>query len=747
MDDDGHDDFISIGQPLIIPSADTGLNDDDSNNDPEPNKWTPAWQQEVRDEQGRRRFHGAFTGGFSAGFYNTVGSAEGWTPTTFHSSRHQRTERKQQRIEDYMDDEDLQQLRGEVTASGVFSRPIHAKGEVPSDLAPFESRADRVLADAIAPVRDPIGIRLLKAMGWRPGQGIGPRRRRPEQKGLQDVYASMHVFAPENTRLPLIQEALDERRRQQMTVQVVMAGQTVKKQFKGLGFTENKVSLKPLQAQQQQGGQVKGLGVRGTAFGVGVFEDDDEDIYGGSDLKAFMNEIRDEEEDEAVSKKKKSKHAVFKPPVKTSTIPGFQVSDRPLFSVLVFDGPRVPLNFVPNPTFEQRKVARPLDLSADQRGQMLSEPLVTSSTSKEEASVVTSEDPRTWPGLPSEAAQSALKGFLPFASDPSKKERYIAFLKFHAKEGPLESYQRLLPSRMRSTERMQEWNEFRQAAMIFQPLSGAIADRFVIGKNNGEDGDGTESKEERLIKDKAAALAAKNEVKCRREVKVFMPSRLLCKRFNVPNPYPDGSALPTFQLNVQTNVPETFMSLPKEATAKSFSVSLDGAVSRGRDVATQMIIKRAEDPIPQRSGDLEQNIYGDVLSSDDEDGEEEVTVEQPTKVYGVMLPPADYHPPPEKEEITPKDQASGDVNSRMEMEMKEPVEEMQWVEKQPSQRSRSHSRSRSRSRSRRKKHKSESHRKHKKKHKKKRHRRHSSSPSRSRSKSPADTRPRAADFF
>jgi len=28
----------------------------------------------VTDEQGRRRFHGAFTGGFSAGHYNTCGS-------------------------------------------------------------------------------------------------------------------------------------------------------------------------------------------------------------------------------------------------------------------------------------------------------------------------------------------------------------------------------------------------------------------------------------------------------------------------------------------------------------------------------------------------------------------------------------------------------------------------------------------------------------------------------------------------
>ena len=33
--------------------------------------------QTVRDAQGRLRFHGAFTGGFSAGYFNTVGSKEG----------------------------------------------------------------------------------------------------------------------------------------------------------------------------------------------------------------------------------------------------------------------------------------------------------------------------------------------------------------------------------------------------------------------------------------------------------------------------------------------------------------------------------------------------------------------------------------------------------------------------------------------------------------------------------------------
>lgn len=58
--------FVSCGTPL--PSL---ASKKDSN------EFKPIWQQEVLDEQGRRRLHGAFTGGFSAGYFNTVGSKEG----------------------------------------------------------------------------------------------------------------------------------------------------------------------------------------------------------------------------------------------------------------------------------------------------------------------------------------------------------------------------------------------------------------------------------------------------------------------------------------------------------------------------------------------------------------------------------------------------------------------------------------------------------------------------------------------
>lgn len=61
--------------------------------------------QVAKDKYGRRRFHGAFTGGFSAGFFNTVGSLEGWKPSQFKSSRQVKAQSQVQKAEDYMDDE------------------------------------------------------------------------------------------------------------------------------------------------------------------------------------------------------------------------------------------------------------------------------------------------------------------------------------------------------------------------------------------------------------------------------------------------------------------------------------------------------------------------------------------------------------------------------------------------------------------------------------------------------------------
>lgn len=49
--------YAFYGTPL--PPLDEGVRDDGS--------FVPIWKQELRDEHGSKRLHGAFTGGFSAG--------------------------------------------------------------------------------------------------------------------------------------------------------------------------------------------------------------------------------------------------------------------------------------------------------------------------------------------------------------------------------------------------------------------------------------------------------------------------------------------------------------------------------------------------------------------------------------------------------------------------------------------------------------------------------------------------------
>ena len=86
-------------------------------------------KDKVYDENGIRRFHGAFTGGFSAGYYNTVGSEEGFTPTGFISSRKQRVEFKQYTKEDFMDEQDNRLVGTNLQTHNIFSESKPLTGE------------------------------------------------------------------------------------------------------------------------------------------------------------------------------------------------------------------------------------------------------------------------------------------------------------------------------------------------------------------------------------------------------------------------------------------------------------------------------------------------------------------------------------------------------------------------------------------------------------------------------------------
>jgi G patch domain-containing protein 1 len=75
-------------------------------------KYVPIYKQELKDEKGRKVLpQGAFKGGRVAGFNNTVGSAQGWAPSQFVSSRNNRASGASgQQATDFMDEEDFEEM-------------------------------------------------------------------------------------------------------------------------------------------------------------------------------------------------------------------------------------------------------------------------------------------------------------------------------------------------------------------------------------------------------------------------------------------------------------------------------------------------------------------------------------------------------------------------------------------------------------------------------------------------------------
>uniref|UniRef100_A0ACD6AJX0 Uncharacterized protein n=1 Tax=Avena sativa TaxID=4498 RepID=A0ACD6AJX0_AVESA len=139
----------------------------------------PAWKQEVRDEEGRRRFHGAFTGGFSAGFYNTAGSKDGWTPQTFTSSRKSRAEHKKQSIYNFLDEEDIKDMGGNALETSQqydtfgFTAAEHARKQASKEQNERPSAIPGPVPDEfVVPATTSIGVKLLMKMGWRQGRTI-----------------------------------------------------------------------------------------------------------------------------------------------------------------------------------------------------------------------------------------------------------------------------------------------------------------------------------------------------------------------------------------------------------------------------------------------------------------------------------------------------------------------------------------------------------------------------------------------
>ncbi|MDI1490650.1 MAG: hypothetical protein OHK93_001854 [Ramalina farinacea] len=263
--------YVIYGTPL--PPLDPQVRDDGS--------YVPVWKQEVTDEQGRKRLHGAFTGGFSAGYFNTVGSKEGWSPSTFVSSRsnrHKDAQKPQQRAEDFMDEEDLAEAE---EAKKLQTSDAFAGLGSGSD---NQGKKDTVM-DLFRPTGETMGVKLLRKMGWREGQGVGPKVKRKAKlgDGQGEDQTESRSFAPENSLMISFNRKIDRKGLGFETEEGLFKSTVEKKSRDRNGGEEEEGTEVATFSTQSNGNKAKkkAVGAKG-GFGMGILNDngsDDEDPY------------------------------------------------------------------------------------------------------------------------------------------------------------------------------------------------------------------------------------------------------------------------------------------------------------------------------------------------------------------------------------------------------------------------------------------------------------------------------------
>lgn len=244
-----------------------------------------GWNQTVCDDEGRRRFHGAFQGGFSAGYFNTVGSKEGWAPKSFNSSKTTRA-RVHQRLEDFMDEDDDPLLGKQLETSRKFDT-LQEKEKTKLNSIKFHETIKPLQfsfpSDWILPTRPSIGTQLLCKTGWKPGMGIGPKFKKRIDTHQNVTYVYMdpkpHLtasdFPPVKSNLyglgfdPFVNAPEFERFRIEQ-----------EKKSKAQGQRQILSFATSLQAPKSI---LQSTEASSTNYGLGALEDDDDvDIYGPS---------------------------------------------------------------------------------------------------------------------------------------------------------------------------------------------------------------------------------------------------------------------------------------------------------------------------------------------------------------------------------------------------------------------------------------------------------------------------------
>ncbi|XP_006985070.1 G patch domain-containing protein 1 isoform X1 [Peromyscus maniculatus bairdii] len=654
LDSDSDEDLVSYG---------TGLEPLEEGE--RPKKPIPLQDQTVRDEKGRyKRFHGAFSGGFSAGYFNTVGSKEGWTPSTFVSSRQNRADKSVLGPEDFMDEEDLSEFgiapKAIVTTDDFASKTkdrIREKArQLAAAAAPIPGAT--LLDDLITSAKMSIGFELLRKMGWKEGQGVGPRVKRKPRRQKPDPGVKIYGCALPPGGSEGSEDEDDDYLPDNVTFapkDIMPVDFTPKDNVHGLAYK----GLDPSQALfgtpgehlNLFGGPSEGtshlledvrlskgrkLGISGQAFGVGALEEEDDDIYATETLSKYDTVLKDEEPGDglygwtAPKLYKKQKEPERDLRYVGKILEGFSLASKPLSSKKIYPPPQLPRDYRPVHYFRP-VVAATSDnahllqvlsessgkagqdsgthsrhqLNASKRGELLGEtPVQGSATSvleflsqkdkeriketkqaadlkaaqaKARSLAQTASSRREQTAMPDPAyslrhlapgsgtATARASNFKPFAKDPEKQRRYEEFL-VHMKKGQKDALERCLDPSMTEWERSREREEFARAAQLYVSSHSTLSSRFTHAKEE-DDSDQVEvpRDQENDVSDKQSAVKMKMFGKLTRDTFEWHPDKLLCKRFNVPDPYPGSTLVGLPRVKRDKYSVFNFLTLPEPA--------------------------------------------------------------------------------------------------------------------------------------------------------------------------------------
>ncbi|KRZ33853.1 G patch domain-containing protein 1 -like protein, partial [Trichinella pseudospiralis] len=422
----------------------------------------------------------------------------------------------------------------------------------------------------------------------------------------------------------------------------------------------------------------KSKGISGQAFGVGAFEEDDADIYIGEDLSKYdfviggVTEAADnfQVSFEFVLSVKKQTNQVFFPPPKvppdfkpkaacSSSVPSTALTTKtPFERELVLDKAKSVFDYL-LPKDRSRlmhvKASTEKKLEEKHRSYKLknNESGVGVSLSKDVAS------------LDKEVKQQ----LIPFPDQPAKQERFTQFLTYLKRRCPMTR-----PEELNEVQWEAEMNEFfqylsedmRQAfdetkkrakplasPAISQFFAERLKSKFTHAKHEEDD---VKLKEE---DDKMKAVQMKMFGLLTRESWPWHPDRQLCKRFNVPNPYPESSLVgvpmlkkqtkPLFMLGLELDA-STVQTLAKRHDRAVHSTVEEAAVSKQIPVKKEAenigvgLMKKSEEQVEKSDAverEIEQeeeqrppmSLFKCIFESDESDVEEELDeVEEEKKV-------------------------------------------------------------------------------------------------------------------